>query len=251
MPSHTWIPRQLVSAIPDDIFVKLIDVVYRRFENELRVIDEIVPRGGTAIDVGVWYGPWSRALAARAHTVASFEPNPAVHATLEKTLPANVTLYKVAIGDNKGTATLFSPTEKGTEGVASLHGEGDGVPVEVAPLDQYEFTDVRFLKIDVEGHELPALRGAEKTITTQRPVIMLELEYSMSDVDNVLNLMSSWGYAGRYYADGAWQPLNGLDLRAHQAEHSTAHQGKSLLQQALSNDRYINNIVFSPQESGR
>jgi hypothetical protein len=47
--------------------------------------------------------------------------------------------------------------------------------VEVGTLDAFGFTDVRFIKADVEGSEREVLEGARATIARSRPIILLEL----------------------------------------------------------------------------
>jgi len=46
--------------------------------------------------------------------------------------------------------------------------------VSVATLDSYAFEACGLIKLDIEGGELLALRGAEKTIKQSRPVIVVE-----------------------------------------------------------------------------
>lgn len=41
-------------------------------------------------------------------------------------------------------------------------------------LDSFHFDDVTFIKIDVEGHELPILEGARDTIARNKPIISVE-----------------------------------------------------------------------------
>lgn len=41
-------------------------------------------------------------------------------------------------------------------------------------LDGYGITDLDFLKLDVEGGECAALRGAEKTLRRCKPVVVIE-----------------------------------------------------------------------------
>jgi FkbM family methyltransferase len=69
--------------------------------------------------------------------------------------------------------------------------------VEVRPLDsiveQYQLADVTLVKIDVEGYELQALRGAQNLINAQRPVLFIEA----AEVDYLWEIdgfLKPWGY---------------------------------------------------------
>lgn len=41
-------------------------------------------------------------------------------------------------------------------------------------LDEFEFTEVDLIKIDVEGWELEVLRGAKETISNNKPILLVE-----------------------------------------------------------------------------
>jgi FkbM family methyltransferase len=243
--------------LPDSVFVRLIAVAHRRFEPELDAVVGAYPRGGTAIDVGTWFGPWTRSLAKRANRVVSFEPNPDVAAVLAKTLPANVELVRSAASDHTGTATLcLPPGGRGTEGRASLEGvEGATRMVEV-PLqpvddvvDRLNLSDVRFMKVDVEGHELAAIRGAQRLLTSQHPVLAVELEERHGGISPVVELVGELGYVGYVMVGTEWQPLTGFDLAGHQRAHATTATGSYLKTAIRRGERYINNVVFVHPES--
>ena len=46
--------------------------------------------------------------------------------------------------------------------------------IEVLPLDEFELERLDFIKIDIEGMEIKALKGGEKTIKTHRPWAFIE-----------------------------------------------------------------------------
>ena len=50
----------------------------------------------------------------------------------------------------------------------------DGGNIESIPLDSLNLTNVDFIKIDVEGHELDVLKGSVETIKRFKPYIELE-----------------------------------------------------------------------------
>jgi hypothetical protein len=90
----------------------------------------------------------------------------------------------LALSDQAGRATFTVPiSDQGMD----LHFAGSLKPthgqfpryksyeVEVRKLDDFGFTNVHFIKADVEGSEREVLDGARATIARDRPVILLEL----------------------------------------------------------------------------
>lgn len=77
--------------------------------------------------------------------------------------------------------------------VGRIKGRGD-LKVEVKTIDSLGYTDVNFIKIDVEGHEYKCVVGAEQTIRKYNPVIIIEQnrnDFTASD------LLTQWGYVVR------------------------------------------------------
>lgn len=64
-----------------------------------------------------------------------------------------------------------------------------GVPLRT--LDSFELSDVGFIKIDAEGHELQVLQGASATITLCKPNLLIEVRRNEA---SVYALMRSLGY---------------------------------------------------------
>jgi FkbM family methyltransferase len=243
--------------LPDAAFVRMIAVAHQRFEPELAAVVGAYPLGGTAIDVGTWFGPWTRSLAKRATRVVSFEPNPDVADVLSRTLPSNVELIRSAASDRVGTATLcLPPGGRGTEGRASLEGVVGAtrkVDVPTQPVDdvvdRLQLNDVRFMKVDVEGHEIAACRGAERLLTEQHPVLAVELEERHGGISPVVEFLAGLGYAGQVMVGEQWRSLGEFDLAAHQRAHATTATGSYLKTAFRRGERYINNVVFTHPQS--
>jgi FkbM family methyltransferase len=155
----------------------------RWLEPELGILRDIVPAGRTVIDVGTNRGYYSYALSKIAARVEAFEPNPMLARFARRKLGPTIRLYEVALSNHAGVATLYIPQEK--PGIdnhigASLakvhpvpiHRE---VTVHVATLDDYEFDDVDFIKIDVEGSDMDVIEGGQQTIARHRPNMLVEL----------------------------------------------------------------------------
>jgi FkbM family methyltransferase len=126
-----------------------------------------------AIDAGANIGAMTGVLAARAGEVWAFEPHPVVYvrlvanagrfAGLHGFAPCRV--FQVALSDTDGEVRLETP-----EGFAQNQGTarvstGSGTPIPAARLDtRLAGRAVGVMKMDVEGHELNVLRGAEESL---------------------------------------------------------------------------------------
>ena len=134
----------------------------------------------TALDIGAHIGAVSVYLARRFEQVVAFEPVPATFEFLLRNTAElrNVRPLNVAVGENVGEV-YFShyPKHGQLSHIATRPDEVETVkigPISARTIDSFDLTDVSFIKIDVEGYELPALKGAEDTIKRCRPMILVE-----------------------------------------------------------------------------
>ena len=153
-------------------------------------------RRRVAIDIGAHVGLWSMHLAELFKRVEAFEPLTLHQKLFALNVPnGNVNLHPVGLGDmhgtarivldhlNTGNAHVIGDDADELNDVAHKERRRLGIKtdapvetetVEIAPLDDWNFEGVDLIKIDVEGYELPVVRGARETILSNKPVVIVE-----------------------------------------------------------------------------
>jgi FkbM family methyltransferase len=131
------------------------------------------------VDCGAYDGDTIRTLldahGAAIERIIALEPDPVNAAVLERyastlRLPGGVTVLPLAAGAARGRAFIETTgtassalTSNGVEGTAAI---------DLAPLDEIlEHEHPTFIKMDIEGAEPDALRGARATIVRHRPIL--------------------------------------------------------------------------------
>lgn len=123
-----------------------------------------------AVDIGGHCGLWSMHLVQRFVWVDAFEPVAAHRECFVKNVPVgNYELHPVALGATNGSVSIR--TANSSSGDSWVDGAGD---IRMRPLDDFEFQDVDFIKLDCEGYELFALRGGEETLKRCKPTVIVE-----------------------------------------------------------------------------
>lgn len=136
------------------------------------------------LDIGANIG--NHALFFKDHfaSVQCFEPVPRTFRLLEinAELSDKLHCHMIAASDRSGRAEIIEDPVDSIEASLTAAKPGrDAVtrqPVDVRPLDAFLpdeiASNVGFMKVDVEGHELAALRGCRQIIEASRPVIAFE-----------------------------------------------------------------------------
>lgn len=133
---------------------------------------EYVTRWSLAIDIGAHVGLWSRALVQRFKRVVAFEPLAPLRACLERNVESpRLEIVPMALGNTHGAVALGY--EGCNSGAARILPDQRGL-VPLGRLDDFEFDEVGYIKIDTEGFELEVLRGAERTLRRCRPIVVVE-----------------------------------------------------------------------------
>lgn len=197
-----------------------------------------------SLDIGANLGLFTYFLSRYSRHVYAFEPNPYPLRTLEAVVDSNVTILPIAISDRSGEAELVVPrTPKGwSSNGAGLDKDVDGpaacLKVQCAALDDLDYRDVGFIKIDTEGHEKAALLGAARTIERERPNLFIENEVAHAEggVDEVFQLLADMDYAGFALIDGTLTSLRHFSFEEHQTRRRAEGDKRG----------YVKNFIFIP-----
>lgn len=164
----------LKDVIPDRLLMHLQAVdYYWRGEPELRLLSTLCDPKKIAVDVGANIGTYTYFLQKHARAVWAYEPNPKLARRLTKLYPT-VCVRAVAVSGRSSVLTLRIPGNRHELASVSPDAEGEAVDVSAVQLDDEALTNIGFIKIDVERHELAVLRGAMQTIQRWRPNILTE-----------------------------------------------------------------------------
>jgi FkbM family methyltransferase len=192
---------------------------------ECDFLSRFLQPGMTVLDVGAHHGFYALLASRRVGNsgrVFAFEPSPRERKKLGWHLRwnrcSNVEMIAAAVGARAGQAELFVAAGRET-GCNSLRlpavrGTPEKVSVPVDTLDDFlsrrGVEHVDFLKLDVEGAELSALRGAQNLVSrSPRPVVLVEVSdlrtaawgYAASDI---LKQLSDRGYRWFEPREGGW-----------------------------------------------
>jgi FkbM family methyltransferase len=155
----------------------------------------------TCLDVGANIGNHALFLARIFDRVIAFEPNARTFRLLELNAELAPNVRAVHLGLSDRSAELPVAVDRLNIGGARITTGGKvDTTFQVVPLDEYlrDLPDVRvsFVKMDVEGHELHALRGGRAMLKRDRPVLALEMEFRKEPGMNgeVLDLLEELGY---------------------------------------------------------
>jgi FkbM family methyltransferase len=213
--------------------------IRRRGDPEFHWVREMLGPARRAIDCGANRGVYTYWLARYARAVEAFEPNPQLVAKLRAAGLGKVTVHEGALSDSVGEAVLHVPFHRRgglNDPGGCLDRPDDDTPMAqfttpLKRLDDYAFTEVDFIKVDVEGHEEKVLAGAWHTISTQQPALLLELEerHNPGCLTRVVAQLADVGYRGLFLDANRWQAVNKL------ADWTS---------QRASTGRYINNFLF-------
>jgi FkbM family methyltransferase len=167
-------------------FGKFIFAFREYYDPELEYLERVLSPGKVFIDVGANFGVYTliaSKLVGEHGRVFAFEPTAESFQVLQQNLAltnfSNVRAFQVALAQTTGKARLYHSSDPRGNSLGRDPGCGDkGEDVQTEALDnlfdENGIDRLDVMKVDVEGAEELVLRGAIRSITMHKPVVIFE-----------------------------------------------------------------------------
>ena len=183
---HNKVGKWIISSIIGDEYIGPWLSRGVEWENWMRQDVQFAYKPGTDIlDIGGNIGCNALMFSDYGH-VHTFEP--LFHSIIQKNINQNkiensITVYTFGLSSVESTQNIFMPKMRNgmhNYGCCSLHPDAvnhshTNFAIQLKRLDDVYMGTPSVMKIDVEGHEMDVLRGAENTIRKYKPALIVEI----------------------------------------------------------------------------
>jgi FkbM family methyltransferase len=204
-------PHRLNAPSLDRLIYLWIQKLRYERNADLRLLRGCLRPGMHVVDIGANIGVYSSMFAHAVGVtgrVIAFEPDPLLFEALVANARANnllhIVAYQMALGDKRGSGRLNRGLFNSGDNrlvAPGQHATGSAVDTQITTLDEFlDGAAVDFIKMDVQGWEVHALRGMEKTLA-DNPRLQLYVElwpYGLrlagSSADELFALITRHGF---------------------------------------------------------
>lgn len=153
-------------------------VLVFKHRTDIQEILKHVKKFDVCVQAGGATGVWPVEFAKHFEQVYTFEPDPTNYAALEKNIEdrgvKNINYRHTGLGEKEKNIKIVRDdchVDNYGAGYAVEGGETPCITIDSLNLDACDL-----MQLDIEGYELNALKGAQKTIEKYKPTIVLEVK---------------------------------------------------------------------------
>lgn len=219
-----------------------------KVDQEFSILPYLLTNTSYVLDIGANNGEYCYFFqeVIKTTNIIAFEPIPRLYKRLQSLFPA-IKVFPVAISNSSGNSILHIPYIKHQKfetraKLDLIHEQNETkletIKVQKKTIDELFFhssTKIDFIKIDIEGHELQAIRGAKKVIEKDYPILFVEIEkrHHPTDFNEVFQEICNLGYACFFMDKNELHGFSEFSIVKHQ-------------DLALKENYYIHNFFFFP-----
>ncbi|MFH1563255.1 MAG: FkbM family methyltransferase [Nitrospirota bacterium] len=160
-------------------------LLYLLNTNNIKYIKKYTPKkGDVVIDVGAFWGHFTiiaSRLVGDSGKVISLEPEPSNYRNLLKIIRSHNLKNVVPVEKGLLEFSKKCVITEGNEGSTTIFCESVNVKTHIAEfisldelVEEYNLKRVDFIKMDIEGNELEAIKGGEKTLQEYSPHLVID-----------------------------------------------------------------------------
>jgi len=154
--------------------------------------------GYVVVDAGAFIGDHTIAYLEKVGPtgkVYAFEPNPDAYECLKHNCKEAIKFRYALSNDTEHRYLSIAPNA----GSSHITKEETTVSIQSITLDSLNLPKLDFVKLDIEGYEVMALKGGEKTIKQFRPIMVIEMNDGAllnhgESPDSLMDLLDYFGY---------------------------------------------------------
>ncbi|WP_455757444.1 FkbM family methyltransferase [Sulfurimonas sp.] len=188
----------------NDYFIGQSLILYGEIsEEENDIYRNVCEAGDTVVEVGANIGAHSLPISkfiGKNGKLFCYEPQRIIFQTLNANLAlnsiTNATTFQAGLGTKNDHMVVpeIDYSAEGNFGGVSIQNNDEGEYTNIYTLDSHlKFTDLKLLKIDVEGMEIDVLKGAIETIKQHQPFIYCENDRKENS-EELIRLLWSLNY---------------------------------------------------------
>src|ERR1041385_9556976 len=201
------------------------------YEREMELLDLLCDRERPGIDVGAKIGMYTYRIRKHSSEVIAFEPIPMFNRILRAVFDGKRgRVEPYAASNQRGLAKLRLPhAHDGSPkyGRSTIDPDNqfdpkiiagtDEMEVETRRIDDFNFADGGFIKIDGEGHELAVLAGAAATLARHKPNLLIECneEHQREAVTRLGSWLDGHGYDAMFLDNDKLRPIDEYQRDLH------------------------------------
>ncbi len=139
--------------------------------------------------------------------IIGFEPDPTQFEFFKDELAEknvkNADLYQLGLWDKPDTMTFYLKSDGASSLVHNF--ELESIKVDVVDLDsfckEHNIDKIDFIKMDIEGAEQRALKGAENILRTHKPKLAISVYHRMDDLFDIILYLDSLDLGYEFWMD--------------------------------------------------
>jgi FkbM family methyltransferase len=166
--------------------------------------------GESFADVGCFDGATSEAFSKvcpKFVAINIFEPDPTNYEVVKKRFnnDSRIRCHQFGLGETEGTVFF---TSSGSTSAINPHGE---IAARIRTLDSFDLDELTFLKMDIEGAEIPAIVGATESIQRHHPRLAIAVYHHSDDLwripELILQIRDDYDLHIRHYTEGVTETI--------------------------------------------